>query len=280
VLREFAEKWREKVGLPFFCAGITPTHISSEKVEILLAGGLNRVRMGVQSGSDRVLKFYRRPNRPGLVKQATDILGVFANMMVPPNYDIIVDNPIETADDVQDTLRLINNLPRPFTLNIFSLRYIPNTQLGSQLNEMGLEIEGIERNYWSVMPTFANALLYLVATFHLPQFLFDWLAKRATPYYGKQPSPLWGGVIILFRSMFYAKRAWYHIRNLDFSPPPRRHRLVVLAVGAPQISVASAQPLFRATTATVGLVIAPLIGVTLLTVSSRDKGGKHGGCWL
>ena len=120
-LQEFSDKMKSEVGLSFAIHGVTPADIRKNKIEILLGGGLNRVRMGVQSGSDKILKFYKRPNRAGFVKQAIDTLGEFADRMMPPTYDIIFDNPIETVEDIQATLRLIYDMPRPFALNIFSL---------------------------------------------------------------------------------------------------------------------------------------------------------------
>lgn len=73
---EFSKMWRQRIGLPFAVTGLTPAHIRDNKVRALLGGGLNRVRMGIQSGSDKILKFfYGRPNRPGLmVKRAYDHL--------------------------------------------------------------------------------------------------------------------------------------------------------------------------------------------------------------
>ena len=38
---------------------------------------MKRVRMGIQSGSDQVLEFYDRPNKPGLIPHATSILAEY-----------------------------------------------------------------------------------------------------------------------------------------------------------------------------------------------------------
>ncbi|MDP6174368.1 MAG: radical SAM protein, partial [Rhodospirillales bacterium] len=205
VLREFADKWRRRIGLPFSIQGLTPAHTRREKLAILMGGGLNRVRLGVQSGSDRILKFYKRPNRAGLVREAVEAVGSFAKQMVPPAYDIILDNPIETADDVKDTLRLIQDMPRPFTLNVFSLRHIPNTELGRQLARLEVELEGIDRNYSKVRPTYANALFYLVAFIRLPAPLFDFALRFAKPY--RQSSQRFGFLVWMFRTLFFVRRA-------------------------------------------------------------------------
>lgn len=215
VLREFAQKWRQRIGLPIVIHGVTPAHIRKEKVEILLEAGLNRVRMGVQSGSDRLLKFYKRPNRPGLIKQSTDILGEYSKLMMPPIYDMIFDNPIETKSDIDDSLRLLYDMPRPYVLNIFSLRHIPNSELGKQLAELDVDVEGIDKDYNAVMPTFANVLMYITALIRLPRPVFEYLLKFAKPY--RQSAHVFGFLILPLRAVYMAKRAYYHLIWKDFS---------------------------------------------------------------
>ncbi|HAQ32823.1 MAG TPA: hypothetical protein DCP05_01820 [Rhodospirillaceae bacterium] len=215
VLREFSAAWQQSVGLPFIIHGLTPAHVRHEKIKILRTAGLTRVRMGIQSGSDRILKFYGRPNRPGLVKEAIQIVGAFAKEMIPPAYDIILDNPIETKEDVEATIRLVQEMPRPFTLNIFALRNIPNTELGRQLDELDFEIEGIEQGYTSVRPTFANMLLYLVAFARLPGPLFEWLLGFVKPY--RESTQTFSPLLTLFMVLFFVRRAAQHFLFLDFS---------------------------------------------------------------
>jgi len=72
--------------------------------------------MGVQSGSQRILDFYRRPTPIARVERAAADLAKFSKYHINPAYDIICDNPIETRQDVVDTLELIYRLARPFTL--------------------------------------------------------------------------------------------------------------------------------------------------------------------
>ena len=52
-----------------------------------------------------------------------------------------VDGALAFArQDVVDTLELIWRMARPFTLNIFSLKVIPNTVLEDQMREAGLDV--------------------------------------------------------------------------------------------------------------------------------------------
>ncbi|HEX8151989.1 MAG TPA: cobalamin-dependent protein, partial [Thermoanaerobaculia bacterium] len=73
-LTEFSQQWRERVGLPFCVYGVIPTYVQREKMEVLTWGGMNRVRMGIQSGSERILKFYRRPTPLIRVEQAASVI--------------------------------------------------------------------------------------------------------------------------------------------------------------------------------------------------------------
>mgnify|MGYP001471517589 CR=1 FL=1 len=216
VLEEFARKLNKEVGLPFAVYGVTPAHIRREKIQILIENGMARVRLGIQSGSDRVLKFFKRPHRPGLIEEATDILGEFNRGIFPPIYDIMCDIPIETHDDIVATLRLINNLPRPFCTNLFSVRSIPNTELERQLAELSVGISDIkEEDYRNLAPTYANMLLYLVSIVRVPEFMFERLVRNAKPAH--ESSKSFGLANTFLKIIFWAQRAYYHIRFRDFT---------------------------------------------------------------
>jgi len=222
VLKEFSEKWRKEVGIAFFVAGVIPSFVNREKTEILLEAGMNRMRMGIQSGSDRMLKFFKRPNKPGLIRSVTAILADYKRYMILPAYDIIVDIPVETREDVVDTIQLVYDMPRPFTLSVFGLRLIPGTDLEKTINAQiaagELDIEGIDKNYRSVAPTMANALIYLTATVRPPRWLFDYLLKYAKPAREKQTEvPIFMSIC---RGVMYTKRGLSHIRFMDFSVLP------------------------------------------------------------
>ena len=219
-LREFAAKWRSEVQIPFCVSGVIPSFVQEEKMEILVQAGMNRLRMGVQSGSDRILEFYKRPNKPGLIKHATSIIAKFNDYMIPPAYDLITDNPIETKQDVLDSLELLYDLPRPFTLNVYALRVIPNTELERQLLAHNLTIEEISANYTHTAPTLANALIFLLTVLKPPKALFNFMLRFVRPSREKQVmTPL---LLLCCRFLWLAKRAFYHVRFMDFSVIPGR----------------------------------------------------------
>ncbi len=171
-----------------------------------------------------MLKFFKRPNKPGLIRSVTGVISDYRRYMILPAYDIIVDIPVETREDVVDTIRLVYDMPRPFTLSVFGLRLIPGTDLEKTINAQiaagELDIEGIDKNYRSVAPTMANALIYLTASVRPPRWLFEYLLKYAKPAREKQAEvPLFMGFC---RGVMYIKRGLSHVRFMDFSVLPGR----------------------------------------------------------
>lgn len=217
-LKEFAAKWKEQIGIPFFVVGVIPSFVKKEKVDVLVQGGMKRVRMGIQSGSDRILDFYDRPNKPGLIPHATSILAEFKSYMIPPDYDLIIDNPVETREDIIDTLNMLYNMKRPFNLNVFALRAIPNTELANELMRRGVEVKDIKTSYLIATPTLANCMVYILTVFRPPKEIFNFLLKYSKPFTEKQP--LFPLLFLFSRFLWLLKRAYYHVKFLDFSVFP------------------------------------------------------------
>jgi radical SAM superfamily enzyme YgiQ (UPF0313 family) len=214
-LTEFATRWREEVGIEFCIYGVIPTYVQRDKVEILTWAGMNRVRMGIQSGSERILKFYKRPTPVARIEQAAAALAEFADYQINPSYDIIVDNPVETRQDVIDTLELIYRLKKPFTLNIFSLRVIPNTSLEQQMIAEGFDVEQINENYTALRPTWANVLLYVLMVWTPPRKLFDrWLSKVRAYNEPQRSYPI---LILLARIPWLIQQGLRHLKHGEFS---------------------------------------------------------------
>ena len=123
---EFTAKYKKRVNLPFQCAQ-HPNMVDRDILEMLTDAGLERVEVGLQSGSERI----RREvfERPVSDDSLLNVAGIISDLKIIPFYDLIVDNPFETEEDKRRGLEFILQLPRPFHLRMFPLTYFPNTML-------------------------------------------------------------------------------------------------------------------------------------------------------
>ena len=219
VLEEFCKLWKAEIKIPFAIYGLIPTYVREDKIALLVDAGMNRVRMGIQSGSDNILEFYKRPTKLYRIKEATEIINKFRKYMIPPAYDIILENPIETPEDTRATVDLIYEMPRPFTLNLFALRIIPNTQLAKDVEKRGLDIPEIDEYYHiGFHRTMGNVLVFFLTVFKMPRWLYRYLRNKIYPAHTKQPHyPI---LFAFVRTLYFVKRGFDHVRFMDFSVLP------------------------------------------------------------
>ncbi len=138
-IKEFAEVYKREIGRPFGVAAI-PISIKEEKLQVLLDAGLNKIQIGVQSGSDRVnTKIYeRRLSRPKLI-EAVKLLDRYRKKYeFELLCDWIIDCPWENEDDVYETVDLALQIPKWATFNVFTLTFYPGTVIWDRALEEGL----------------------------------------------------------------------------------------------------------------------------------------------
>lgn len=178
---EFRNKYKSKIGLPFH-AQCSPTTISERKMELLIDAGLYNTEMGIQTGSDRIKKMYRRivPNQK--IINAAALISKYRSRMLIPDYHVILDNPWETREDVLDTLRLLLNLPGKFRLQISSLIFFPGTELNEKAKQEGIlkdELNEVCRKPFTYPKgTYLNYLIYLSGFPIVPRGLLKLLANK------------------------------------------------------------------------------------------------------
>ncbi|MDO8720851.1 MAG: radical SAM protein [Syntrophales bacterium] len=218
VLKEFCEKYKKRVNLPFVVFGMHPNLITKEKVELLAEAGMNRARMGIQAGSEATLKFFERPTAINKILESAAVLADAAKkyQMIPPAYDVISDNPNETREDVAQTLELIFKLKWPFTLNIFSLRVFPKTKLYDYVQEHPQLLEYFrDTSYLDTKTTINNVMLYLLTVDRIPKFIFEKLMSMLKKEDGlTKEHPV---LFVIVKFLYLVRRAIPHLIKLDFS---------------------------------------------------------------
>lgn len=142
-VEEFVEGYKRDVRLPFHCMQ-HPNMMNKEIMSILKHAGLERVEIGIQTGSEKVRKqVFERPVSDKKLIKASQIM---RDLKIVPFYDIIVDNPFETPEDKKQGLDLLLKISRPFYMHMFSLQYFPNTILTRKALDCGLisedQVEG------------------------------------------------------------------------------------------------------------------------------------------
>ena len=137
-LKLFAEEYKEKISLPFECYATAKT-MNDEKLRLLLNAGLQKLEMGIQSGSENILTtVYNRNISNAQVIWASRIINNYKHEMEPPNYQIIFCNPYEKENDLMATIRLLEKLPVPFYLHVFALCMWPSSRLFKKASLDGL----------------------------------------------------------------------------------------------------------------------------------------------
>lgn len=115
-LDEFLPRYTAEIGLPFWCYSYPTTH-DRALLDKLKAAGCVAITMGVQSGSERVLKeHFNRPTKTErVISAAEEIVGAG----ITGFYDLITRVDFETVDDLEETFEFL--LKFPIDMNTFML---------------------------------------------------------------------------------------------------------------------------------------------------------------
>jgi radical SAM superfamily enzyme YgiQ (UPF0313 family) len=217
-IKEFCLKYKKRINLPFVVFGLHPNLVEKNKIRILGQTGMNRGRIGIQSGSPNTLRFYNRYTPINNILKSTTVMANAVNKyhMIPTAYDIISDNPVETRTDLIDTLKLLYKIKRPYTLNIYSLRVFPKTQLYDYfIKNPKHDLRKITSPYLETQKTAFNILLYILATFKPPLSIFNWSLKYVKPT--SQRQTLYPKLYFLVKLIYLSSRAIAHLEHFDFS---------------------------------------------------------------
>lgn len=181
-LLKFCEEYKRRVGEPFYLLG-SPGTITEEKYAALVDAGLLCIQMGVEHGSKRIQKLFKRSTMGNdKILKSAEIITKFTDRTAPPQYDLVYDLAYETIEDKLDTLRLISELPKPYRLQVFSVIYYPGTSLHTLAVRDGLVYderdEIYDRMYSERHDSYTNTLLFLTRTGKFPHSLLKVLIDR------------------------------------------------------------------------------------------------------
>lgn len=220
-LEVFAKLYKEKIGLKFMCY-ITPTTLDEEKLKVLRNARLNRVEVGVQSGSERFNKeVYKRSVSNKVVVDASRMLNKYFRWTYPPEYQVICSNPFETKEDVLETIELIQKLQKPFFLRVFNMVFFPGSYMWKKAVRMGVVRDDAEScasfaysdivHHLNAKKTMPKEVLYLNALLNLMRG--DWNSIRC----GRIPKVMLK-LLLNEKVMSLVKDSDVLIRMLNFAP--------------------------------------------------------------
>jgi radical SAM superfamily enzyme YgiQ (UPF0313 family) len=207
LLNDFTAKYRKQIGLPFFLL-TTPRSVSEAKVTALAEAGLYHLCVGVQSGSERIFKkLYRRPESlPEVISAGRCIKSAARklNKQIMVRYDFILDNPWESTEDIEASIRLCTKLTKPFNVAMFSLTLYPGTDLYQRAREEGLIVDDLNQVYRSsqLVPkrNFLNGVFAAVSA-NAPRWVISFLLWKPVQRLSPLSFPYWVASLFEFLKM-------------------------------------------------------------------------------
>lgn len=166
-IRAFSEGYAVDVGLPLIAIG-SPATITEARLRSLVDAGLVRIKMGIQSGSDPTTDVLGRARLNSYLDRALEAIATHNDRMLPPRFDILVDLPFEGLDDRLATLRMIAALPRPYRLELNSLRLMEGTPLHDVAVSDGWHTPDMSVNFKRIAPMYTNLVLAMCREGRLP----------------------------------------------------------------------------------------------------------------
>lgn len=218
---EFRDQYKKRIGLPFH-AQCSPTTLTEKKLSLLLDAGLYYTEMGIQTGSDRIKKMYRRTDPNQKMIEAAALLDRHRASMLVPDYHVILDNPWETREDVEDTLQLLLKLPGKFKLQISSLVFFPGTELNERARQEGIvkdELKEVCRKpFTHPKGTYLNYLIFLSGFPVIPRRLLRLLSRKSfvNVFHSQEPSKVYHVLVGLTNRIRIALKGIKAVLTGDF----------------------------------------------------------------
>jgi radical SAM superfamily enzyme YgiQ (UPF0313 family) len=231
-IEAFTRDYKKYVKLPFLVPGVQPSVFTEKKFECLVGAGMLRVRMGIQTGSKKILALYNRKQDNEMVIRVSRRLQKYSKKLTMPNYDLILDNPWESQEDILETISLLGKLTAPFSLNLFSLSFFPGTSLYAKAIKENIIEEKTELDhYLNCKPTYLNLIIALFGLFKVPPWLLKLLLSKRLVN-STRNFPIAHRVI--FNLILY-RRGIYSLATRDYSMFPPRLQLLLCRMLPPKM---------------------------------------------
>jgi radical SAM superfamily enzyme YgiQ (UPF0313 family) len=194
-IKEFAEKYKKRVGIPFGACGSANT-FKKEKMEILLDANMKIFEMGVQSASQRILNEVFDRNIK--VAKTKDIFRQIEPYMESHSLkimlDFITDNPYETEDDIIQMYYYLVDLPPQVIIHMFLLTFFPGTPIYNRALEDGIIHPFSEKTFRDMgggpilyQNNYSTLLLFFCLLLHRHPRLMRFVPRHALRILGARP---------------------------------------------------------------------------------------------
>jgi radical SAM superfamily enzyme YgiQ (UPF0313 family) len=181
-LREFAPRYKAEIGLPFWCYTY-PRSTRKEDIELLRDAGCVSMTMGVQSGSQSVLREYNRPVDNDISVRAAQII---IDAGIRGFFDLMTMSEYETEETCRETFEFLMRLPTAMqTVGLYPMTLFPNYGYTAKVKERNLkpQLSAAQYEYWHK--------LYLLTRTQLPRRLVNALGRsRVVRRFPKLLDPL------------------------------------------------------------------------------------------
>src|SRR5262249_55562650 len=161
-LREFAPRYKREVGLPFWCYTY-PTTTRAEDLLLLKDAGLRSITVGIQCGSETILKDF---NRPVAQQKAHEAARTIAECGIEAYFDLITKVHFEKDEHCRETFEFLLDFPREMkSVGFGAMVSFPEYGYTRKVDDEQAKTTLSERDYAYYHK------LYLLTRTSLPRFL-------------------------------------------------------------------------------------------------------------
>lgn len=178
-LKDFVRQWKEKINISLTFFAI-PEYVTYEKLRILCDINIDRISIGLQSGSRRMNAFLNRRFSPAQFLQTCRLI---RSMGINLAIDLLFDNPWENENDQLETLDILTQIPKPFIISQYSLKVYPGTGLYKKYNENNevFVTRNFSYNHYNSIKITDINILYLLTQILPRNFILYIFQHRSSP---------------------------------------------------------------------------------------------------